>query len=55
MTSKQRIQRLEGAKPKAVQMTWREFIKADDETMKRYDAQAKANGSKTWEEYSGEL
>lgn len=43
MTSKQRIQRLEGAKSKAVKMTWREFVTLDGESWERsYNALADA-------------
>lgn len=52
MNTKQRLQRLEGAKPKTqVIKNWREFIQADEETIKQYDAHAKANGGATWEEF----
>lgn len=56
MTNKTRLQKLESAKPQTAQVikTWREFIEADEETMKQFDVQAKAGGLPTWAEFIAE-
>lgn len=49
MNAKRRLAQLEKQKPTANAIkTWREFIEADEETMKRYDEYAQANGLPTW-------